>query len=111
MTVRLAFELRLFELPPMESEQHELRRVLEDIRDDQRQLLAQNRQLLELAQVQFDVVKRQFDRAQQLQDRAEALQSRGEGLVSGARRSFYVILPILIALLIYVSWLLFGMMR
>ena len=95
----------------MEAEKEEPRRVLEEIRDDQRVLLEHSRQMLELAQTQLDIVKRQFDRAQQLQDRAEALQSRGEGLISGARKAFYVIIPVLIALLIYVSWLLFGMMR
>jgi hypothetical protein len=93
----------------MESQDNELRRVLEEIRDDQRTILARNEELLNLTRDQFEVVKRHYDRAEKLQDRAEQLQARGEGLVGGARKAFYVIVPILIALVIYVSWLLFRL--
>ena len=95
----------------MENDQEPLRRVLEEIRDDQRSLLAQNQQMLDQAKEQFELVKRQHERAERIQERAEALQSRGEFLVGGARKAFIVIIPILIALLAYVSWMIFGLMR
>jgi len=95
----------------MEQDQDTLRRILEEIRDDQRKLLAQNERLLELARGELELIKRQHERANQIQDRAEALQARSEGLVGGAKKAFYVIIPILFALLVYVSWLLFGLMR
>ncbi len=93
----------------MEPNQDGLHRVLEEIRDDQKKLLAQNQQALDLSKEQFELVKSQHERAGKIQDRAEALQTRGEGLVGGARKVFLVVVPILIALLIYVSWLLFGL--
>jgi hypothetical protein len=95
----------------MESEKDALRRVLEEIRDDQRKLLAQNEQLLDITRGELEIVKRQHDRVSKIQDRAEAIQSRSEGLVGVARKAFYVIIPVLIALLGYVSWLLFRLMR
>lgn len=85
--------------------------MLEEIRDDQRKLLAQNEQLLEITRGELEIVKSQHDRATEIQDRAEAIQARSEGLVGGARKTFFVIIPVLIALLIYVSWLLFRLMR
>lgn len=41
------------------------------------------------------------------QDRAEELQTRGMGIMKTARRSLAVVLPIVFALIVYLSWLLF----
>ena len=95
----------------MENNQESLQKLLQEIRDDQRSLLAQNQQMLDQSREQFELVKRQYERSERIQDRAEALQSRGEFLVGGAKKAFIVIIPILIALLVYVSWLIFGLMR
>ncbi len=95
----------------MEQGNDEIRRLLEDIRDGQKKLLEQGNRLVEIAGSELEVLKRHYDRAEKIQDRAEQLQARGEGLVGGAKKVFYVIVPVLIALLLYVSWLLFGVLR
>ena len=67
--------------------------VLEQIRDNQAETLA--------------LVKRQAERAERIQDRAEELQAKSAGIVKTARRSLAIILPVVIVLIVYLSWLLF----
>jgi len=81
--------------------------LLQQIRDNQAEQLAHQREALELQREQFEVVRRQAERAEKLQDRAEQLQARSAGIVTAARRSLALLLPVVILLIIYVSWLLF----
>ncbi len=67
--------------------------LLEQIRDNQAETLA--------------LVKRQADRAERIQDRAEELQAKSAGIVKTARRSLAIILPVVVVLIVYLSWLLF----
>jgi uncharacterized membrane protein (DUF106 family) len=67
--------------------------VLEQIRDNQADTLA--------------LVKRQAERTERIQDRAEELQAKSAGIVKAARRSIAFILPVVIALIVYLSWLIF----
>ena len=78
-------------------------RLLMEIRDIQKQLLALQERTTEL-------VERQYQRAEKLQDRAEAMQEKSEGMVTQGRRFFMVIMPVLVILIGYVSWLLFRRM-
>lgn len=79
--------------------------VLEQIRDNQATQLARQGEALALQKEQFELVRRQAERAERLQDRAEELQSRGMGIMKMARRSLAILLPIVILLIVYVSWL------
>ena len=81
--------------------------LLEQIRDNQAEQLARQREALEFQKSQFELVKRQAERAEQIQDRAEELQSKSAGIVKAARRSIAFILPVVIALIVYLSWLIF----
>ena len=74
--------------------------LLEAIRDNQAAALALQKEQLEL-------VRRQLERAERIQDRAEELQSRGMGIMTTARRSLAIVLPIVILLIVYLSWLIF----
>ena len=74
--------------------------VLEQIRDNQAVALAMQKE-------QFELVRRQVERTERIQDRAEELQERGMGIMKTARRSLAFVLPIVIVLIIYLSWLLF----
>ena len=56
------------------------------------------------------IVERQYARAEKIQDRAEAMQAKSEGMVTQGRRFFMVILPVLVFLIGYVSWILFTRM-
>jgi len=67
--------------------------LLEQIRDNQVEQLA--------------LVRRQAERAERIQDRAEALQAKSAGIMTTARRSLAVILPVVILLIMYLSWLIF----
>jgi len=81
--------------------------LLEQIRDNQATQLARQTEALAMQKDQFEIVRRQAERAERLQDRAEELQTRGMGIMKTARRSLAVVLPIVIVLIIYMSWLLF----
>jgi 3'-phosphoadenosine 5'-phosphosulfate sulfotransferase (PAPS reductase)/FAD synthetase len=48
---------------------------------------------------------RQFERAERINQRAEQIQDKSAQIVAGARKVFVIVLPVLLALLIYVSWL------
>jgi hypothetical protein len=77
-------------------EQDELARItalLEQIRDNQAE--------------QLEIVRKQADRAERIQERAEELQARSAGIVTTARRSLAVVLPVVFLLIVYLSWLIF----
>ncbi len=82
-----------------------------DTRDRSEELLTEIRDLhrdsLALAKKQFAMAEKQFQRAEALHDRAEAMQDRGEGLMKAARKSLFIILPIILVLLVYLTWLIF----
>ena len=81
--------------------------LLEQIRDNQAEQLARQREALEIQKIQFELVKRQAERTERIQDRAEELQAKSAGIVKSARRSIAFILPVVIVLIAYVSWLIF----
>ena len=81
--------------------------LLEQIRDNQAVQLARQAEALALQKEQFEIFRRQADRAEKLQDRAEELQDRGMGIMKTARRSLAFVLPVVIILIIYLSWLIF----
>jgi hypothetical protein len=81
--------------------------LLEEIRDGQREQLARQAEALALQREQVALVQRQFERADKLQDRAETIQARSGDMVRSAHRAVAIILPIVVLLLVYASWLLF----
>ena len=74
--------------------------LLERMRDNQETALAMQKE-------QFELFRRQMERTERLQDRAEELQARGMGIMTTARRSIAFVLPIVILLILYLSWLIF----
>jgi uncharacterized membrane protein (DUF106 family) len=76
-------------------------------RDDSARIVELLEQIRDNQATQLDLVRRQFERAKRLQDRAEELQARGMGIMKTARRSLAIVLPVVILLIIYLSWLLF----
>lgn len=82
-------------------------RVLEEIRDNQKVQIERQSEALALQREQFELVKKQTERTERIQDRAEQIQAKSATLVAGARKTLLVVLPILVILIAYVSWLLF----
>ena len=80
--------------------------LLEEIRAGQTQQLANQLEGLELQRKQFAVIQEQAVRAERIQQKAELLQDRGATLVLGARKAFLVIVPVIVVLILYLSWLL-----
>jgi uncharacterized membrane protein (DUF106 family) len=74
--------------------------LLEQIRDNQAAGLAMQKE-------QFELFRRQVERTERIQDRAEELQSRSMGIMNTARRSLAFVLPIVIVLIAYLTWLIF----
>ena len=81
--------------------------ILKEIRDNQKLHLDRQAESLALQREQFALVQRQTERTERIQDRAEHIQESGAQLVAGARKSLAVILPIVIVLILYLSWLIF----
>ncbi len=90
-----------------DSDVRQLIRLLEEIRDNQRAQLERQAESLALQREQFALVQKQTERAERLQDRAEDMQAKGAQLVAGARKAMAVVIPIIVALLAYLSWLIF----
>ncbi|MGQ0383883.1 MAG: hypothetical protein ACT4UP_04230 [Gammaproteobacteria bacterium] len=90
-----------------EKQSERLVTLLEQVRDNQAEQLRRQGEALALQKEQFEIFRRQAERAEKLQDRAEELQSRSMGIVKTARRSLAVVLPVVILLVIYLSWLIF----
>lgn len=78
---------------------------------DTQSLLAEIRDLqqasLELAREQHAMAKRQFERAEALHARAERIQDRSESIMGVARKALFVLLPVIVGLLAYLTWLIF----
>jgi len=81
--------------------------LLEEIRDNQRLQLERQAEAYALQREQFALVQKQYERAERLQERAEILQTKSGQMVAGARKALAVILPIIVLLIAYLSWLLF----
>jgi uncharacterized membrane protein (DUF106 family) len=82
-------------------------RILEEIRDDQKLHLKQQAEIHALQRDQLGIAQKQSDRTERIQDRAEQIQAKSAQLVSGSRKAMLVILPIILVLIVYVSWLFF----
>ena len=74
--------------------------LLEQIRDNQAAALAMQKE-------QFELFRRQVERTERIQDRAEELQARSAGIMNTARRSLAIVLPVVILLIAYLTWLIF----
>lgn len=79
---------------------HEQAALLAEIRDLQKESL-------DLARKHYEMAEKQFKRAEALHTRAERMQDRSEVMISMARKAFFVILPIIVILLAYLTWLIF----
>jgi len=76
---------------------HEL---LTEIRDLQQESL-------QIARNHHAMVSRQFERAEALHERAEKIQEKSESIMSTARKALAFVLPVIVILLLYLSWLIF----
>ena len=94
--------------PPMnENESLRMIRVLEELRDGQKLQLERQQEALQVQREQFALVQKQFERTERIQDRAEKLQAKSADIVGIARKTLLLIVPVVIALIAYVSWLIF----
>lgn len=79
--------------------------VLRDILKNQEIQLQWQREALDLQREQFTMFKAQYERAERLQDRAEKMQDTGASLMGAAKKAFFIIIPIIVVLIAYLSWL------
>jgi len=90
---------------PIESE--EVLALLRNIQENQLQSLAMQRDSLELQRKAVEATLNQFSRAEALQVKAEQIQARSAEIMASGRRMMKIVLPVIIFLIIYLSWLLF----
>jgi hypothetical protein len=81
--------------------------LLREIRDAQRAQLAKQDEALRVQREQLHLVQRQAERAERINDRTEQLQARSAEMVGVARKTLFAVLPILVVLIAYVTWLIF----
>lgn len=89
------------------SEENELLGELKQIRQIQETLLSGQKEALALQREQFEMAKTQFDRAERLNERAEKIQLVSANMMATARKAMIIILPVIVFLVIYLSWLIF----
>jgi uncharacterized membrane protein (DUF106 family) len=82
--------------------------VLEEMRDNQKLQLERQAEALAAQRETLALVKRQTERAERLQDRAEQIQEKSAKMVAAGRRVMAIVLPLVIVLIAYLSWLLFA---
>jgi uncharacterized membrane protein (DUF106 family) len=82
-------------------------RVLEEIRDNQKLQLDRQAEAYALQREQFAVVRKQAERVERIQDRAEQIQAKSAQLVAGSRKVMTFVLPVIVILILYLSWILF----
>ncbi|OGT76185.1 MAG: hypothetical protein A2W76_08225 [Gammaproteobacteria bacterium RIFCSPLOWO2_12_47_11] len=81
--------------------------LLKEIRDNQKLQLERQAEALAIQKEQFEIFRKQMEQTQRIQDRAEMLQDKSAQIIGSARKVFIVVVPVLVLLIIYVSWLLF----
>ncbi len=74
--------------------------LLRELRDGQREALALQRE-------QHEWARAHYERAARLQADAERLQQRSAAMVTSARRALVLLLPVIGALLAWLTWLIF----
>lgn len=84
-------------------------KVLQELREGQKQQLEKQGEALELQRANFALVKEQFDRANKLHDRAEQIQESGAQLMATARKSAIIVIPIIVIFLFFVGWLIYRL--
>ena len=84
----------------MPGEIQALSRIAAEIRDAQRLQLARQEEALALQRERLAILQRQAERAERLQDRSAQM-------ITGARRAPAIVLPTVVVLIGYLSWLLF----
>jgi len=90
----------------MERDQ-EILDTLREIKSNQEQQLEGLRESLKIQREQAEMARTQYDRAERLNDRAEKIQETSARMVGAARKAFVIILPLLVFLMIYLTWLIF----
>jgi hypothetical protein len=85
----------------------EIAEILREIRDTQKAQLARQEEALRVQREQHALVQRQVERNERIQDRAEQLQSGSAQMIGVARKTLFTVLPILVVLIAYVTWLMF----
>lgn len=88
-----------------DQETQQLSSLLKDIRDNQKLQLDRQTEALALQREHYAFIQRQTERHERLQDRAEHIQVKGAQLMAVARKTLFVLLPIVTLLIVYVSWL------
>lgn len=83
----------------------QLSSLLKDIRDNQQLQLDRQTEALALQREHYALIKQQAERHERIQDRAENIQAKGAQLMTIARKTLFVLLPIVTLLIVYVSWL------
>lgn len=91
----------------MTDDQREIAQLLREIRDGQRAQLARQEEALLLQREQVAIFQRQADRAERINDRAEQLQAGSAQIMNVARKALFTVLPVLVLLIAYVTWLIF----
>ena len=88
-----------------DQEAQQLSSLLKDIRDNQKLPLDRQAEALALQRDHYALIQRQAERHERIQDRAENIQANGAQLMAVARKTLFVLLPIVTLLFVYVSWL------
>ena len=88
-----------------EDDSRRLLAIVEALRDGQKRQLDCQLEALAVQREHFAVVPRQLERAEALQGRAEQLQNRSAQVIATARKTLMIVLPSVVVLIAYVTWM------
>lgn len=81
--------------------------MLQELVDLQKQQLATLESMRETQQEHVTLYRSHLDRVEKINDKTEQIQLRSESIMGSAGKIITVILIVVIALLFYISWILF----
>jgi len=84
-----------------------LLQALKELSENQAKQLELQRESLHIQQEQYRMALESYEKQRELQQRAEVLQNKSAGMMELGRKLFFIVIPILVALIAYLSWMLF----
>ncbi|MFK7846845.1 MAG: hypothetical protein AB8G77_16210 [Rhodothermales bacterium] len=90
-------------------ENEESLKVLQEIRDLQQKQVETQNEMLASQKEYMALYRSHIERVEKINNQAERIQHKSESIMGAAKKATFVIILIVVALLVYLSWILFSL--
>ena len=87
--------------------QSKLLQTLQELTENHAKQLELQKESLHIQREQYRMALESYEKQRELQLRAEVLQNKSAGMMELGRKLFFIVIPVLVALIAYLSWMLF----